>query len=102
MAERRTLPQLKDAAARLAFAGTPASQRDPCSLAVVHSQVQAAYDLGESDGKGSEHVVQLTPVDAVRLARWLERPNGAFSAGQVTFEAVAGGILVRARPWRAP
>lgn len=101
MTGRRTLAQLKDAAARIAFAGVPASERDPCSAAVVHGQVQEAYDLGESAGD-REHVVALTPAQAGSLLRWLEHASGSFPMGRVTFAAAGnGGLLVRTLPYKA-
>lgn len=49
MAEPRSLPQLKDAATRLAFAGMPPGDRDPAAVAVVHGLVQEAHDLGKAE-----------------------------------------------------
>lgn len=102
MGESRSLVQLKDAAARVAFAGVRESERDPCSVAVVHAQIQDAFDLGEAAGEGREHIAALTADQAAALLQWLERPAGSICAGPATFEAVTGGgILVRTRPWRA-
>lgn len=49
----------------------------------------------------TEHSVELNNAERIKLARWLERPNGAFITRRATFEAVeGGGILVRTQPYR--
>lgn len=47
-----------------------------------------------------EHVVTFPYTAIEGLRDWLSRPNGAFTVGDVAFEAAGGPILVRTRPWR--
>lgn len=47
-----------------------------------------------------EHIVAVAAKHMDNLRRWLERPNGSFTADRVTLEAVeGGGILVRTQPY---
>jgi hypothetical protein len=47
-----------------------------------------------------EHIVIVPMSEMARLRKWMDRPNGSFRHGRVTFEAVEGGsIWVRTRPW---
>lgn len=47
-----------------------------------------------------EHIVPVAAKHMDNLRRWLERPNGSFTADRVTLEAVeGGGILVRTQPF---
>lgn len=51
-----------------------------------------------------EHVVQVNRGDLAALREWLRSPNGAFTprcAPRLTFEACAGGVLVRSKPYQA-
>jgi len=95
LAERRSLTQVKDALVRIAFAGTPASQRDPETTAVV----RALADDAAAAGRAASHEVPLSAAGRKCLFEWLGWHNGPLSLGRVTFEDTAdGGILVRTVP----
>ena len=51
----------------------------------------------------SEHIAELNAPELARLRDWLTRPNGAWTSGRVTFDAVEhGGVLIRVSAYRAP
>lgn len=49
-----------------------------------------------------EHICTVYPRDMERLRKWLDRPNGSLTIGDVTFEAVVhGGVWVRTKPYNS-
>lgn len=47
-----------------------------------------------------EHIVQLNADERESLRKFLEQPNGSWSARRATVEAVVGGgILIRTKPY---
>lgn len=71
-------------------------------LDALVAEAERGYDV--SAARDREHVVQVNRGDLAALREWLRSPNGAFTprcAPRLTFEACAGGVLVRSKPYRA-